>query len=156
MLYYHFTALENLDAIRAEGITRGEVPLSMARIRNGVWLTTDRDPAGHGLSGGDEPAISGAALISLKARGWIARDIPDDAEIFSSNKRAVRLTVKLNSNDSDLVYWMKWGRKNLAANWFDTLNKVGGGNRKAKTWYISFRAITPSEITNIEILDERL
>ena len=52
MILYHFTAREHLNAIKAEGLSRGEVPLSMQDVIQGVWFTTDIDSAGHGLSSG--------------------------------------------------------------------------------------------------------
>ena len=54
MILYHFTAVEYLDAIMKEGLSRGDVPTSAAAGRNGVWLTTDPDSGGHGLSDGEQ------------------------------------------------------------------------------------------------------
>jgi hypothetical protein len=48
MMLYHFTALEYLDAIKAEGLTKGEVPVSATDLLNAVWLTSDPSPRGTG------------------------------------------------------------------------------------------------------------
>ena len=52
MLLYHFTAPEYIEQIKAEGLTRGDVPTSSTEGINAVWLTSDRSPDGHGLSDG--------------------------------------------------------------------------------------------------------
>ena len=52
MELYHFTALDYLPAIAREGLTTGEVPVSATDLQNGVWLTTQQSPNGHGLSDG--------------------------------------------------------------------------------------------------------
>ncbi|HEX6010374.1 MAG TPA: hypothetical protein VFY87_00945 [Geminicoccaceae bacterium] len=38
MDFYHFTAREYLPAIAREGLSRGEVPITMKIVRRGVWL----------------------------------------------------------------------------------------------------------------------
>lgn len=48
MIFYHFTCHEHLPAIREEGLTRGEIPLSPDTINGVVWLTTDPSPEGRG------------------------------------------------------------------------------------------------------------
>ena len=51
MKLYHFTYEEALPSILAEGLYRGEIPLSRTTImpESAVWLTTDQTPDGHGL-----------------------------------------------------------------------------------------------------------
>ena len=49
MLLYHFTALEYLEAIQREGLTKGEAPLSRTEALNAVNLTTSKHTDGHGL-----------------------------------------------------------------------------------------------------------
>lgn len=56
MILYHFTALELLDKIKAEGLSKGEVPITARRTTNAVWFTTDSNSDGHGLS--DDRALS--------------------------------------------------------------------------------------------------
>jgi hypothetical protein len=36
MLLYHFTATQYLDRIKAEGITKGELPVSQTEVRNAL------------------------------------------------------------------------------------------------------------------------
>jgi hypothetical protein len=43
MILYHFTAVEYLPDIAADGLSRGEVPLTPDRLLNAVWLTSDQD-----------------------------------------------------------------------------------------------------------------
>jgi hypothetical protein len=51
MLLYHFTAANRLDAIMAEGLTIGDVPVDgpTAPGLNAVWLTTSKESDEHGL-----------------------------------------------------------------------------------------------------------
>jgi hypothetical protein len=129
MILYHYTALEYLDAIMEEGLSKGDVPTSAEGGKTGVWLTTNRDSGGHGLSDGEQLA-SGHRV---------------------ANKRAIRIAVTVPSSDRRLVSWMKWGRKHCEANFFDCLNRGGGG--KHRTWYIYFGVIEPSRFSkNIEFL----
>ena len=52
MILYHFTAAEYLESILKDGLNRGDVPLSPTEGVNGVWLTTDPNTEGHGLTDG--------------------------------------------------------------------------------------------------------
>jgi hypothetical protein len=49
MILYHYTAAEYLPSILESGITQGDVPITPTGGFNAPWLTSDRDPAGHGL-----------------------------------------------------------------------------------------------------------
>jgi len=57
MLLYHFMAIKSLESIRAKGLMRGEVAVSPSDRRENVavWLTTDREPDGHGLDRSGQP-----------------------------------------------------------------------------------------------------
>lgn len=52
MIFYHFTSRKSVPSILAEGLNRGEAPLSDTRVVQAVNLTTDPAPNGHGLDGG--------------------------------------------------------------------------------------------------------
>lgn len=84
MLLYHFTAGENLRAIATEGLTIGDVPTDLDRMKGriGVWLTTSESPDGHGLS---ESAVN-------KKRFRLRVDVPDTPL---------------------LVRWSEWSLKNV-------------------------------------------
>jgi hypothetical protein len=127
MILYHYTGVEYLDAIMDTGLSLGDVPTSEHGGKNGVWLTTDRDSAGHGLSDGE------------RWNGY-----------YFADKRAVRITVKIKSSDRRLVEWLKWGRKHCERSLFDALNEAGGG--KHATWFVYFGVIEPDRFSNIEFL----
>ncbi|MER9936132.1 hypothetical protein [Mesorhizobium sp. M0088] len=149
MILYHFTALSLLDQIKAEGLSKGEIPLTARRTTNAVWFTTDSEAAGHGLSDGE--TLSRDHIQILKAKGFIAASAPDEG-LKWLDKRAVRIKVVIPSTDHDLKRWVPWGRKHLEREWFDTLSKVGGGHQKARTWYVCFRTVQPAEFAAIDIL----
>jgi hypothetical protein len=144
MLLYHFTALDYLDAIKAEGLTKGELPLSQTEVRNAVWLTTDRNP-GHGVEGVERPLTDQERYNYLMTRGRM----PPAGAVWP-NKHAVRITVLIARGDRNLHHWPKWGRKRLAADWYEIMDRTGGG--KAKTWWIYFGTIPPSSFRDVEIL----
>lgn len=150
MLLYHFTSAEFLDAIQSEGLTRGEVPLTRSKILNGVWLTSDPSPEGHGLTDGEE--LSPAEIRQMKADGFLASSIPEDKPITWVDKRSARITVRIPSSDRALKRWISWGRKRLESDWFEALSDAGGGHQKARTWYVCFRTILPTEFVAVERL----
>ena len=145
MILYHFTAREYLDSIRDGGITKGDVPLSPTEGRNGVWLASDKNPSGHGLSG-RHVLTDEERAAHKKAFG---QDVPKGAMFL--NKRAIRIAVKIPRNDRALVHWRKWGKKRLDPKWYETLAKTGG--RKDKTWFIYFGRIPPDWFVAIDDLE---
>jgi hypothetical protein len=144
MLLYHFTALEYLDAIKAEGLIKGEVPVSPTELLNAVWLTTDPSPKGHGL-------IDGRLLTAQERFAEYQRCgfMPPAGARFP-NKRAVRIAILIPSSDRNLYHWPKWGRKRMTPDCYERMDRVGGG--KSKTWWIYFGVILPRSFRTIEIL----
>jgi hypothetical protein len=57
--------------------------------------------------------------------------------------------VKLRSRDPDLVHWPRWSKRVLAPDWYEALNRAGGG--KAPTWYLYFGVIAPGLIEPIDV-----
>jgi hypothetical protein len=148
MILYHFTALEYLDAIKADGLTKGEVPVSPTDLLNAVWLTTDPSPKGHGLTDG-RPLTEQERFVEYQRRGFM----PPEGARFPNN-RAVRIAVLIPSSDRNLYHWPKWGRKRIAPDWYKRMDRVGGG--KSKTWWIYFGVIPPRSFREIEILAPRV
>lgn len=153
MPLYHYTAVQRVEAICREGITKGELPLSPTNAPQGFpWLTSDRSSAGHGLN--DDDVLSVETIRTRKRLGLLAADAPEDGSLRNVSKRTARFTVRIPSTDRDLVHWMTWGAKHLDRAWFERLNKGGGGKAKAKTWYFSRRLIHPDEFVAVESLGE--
>jgi hypothetical protein len=136
MLLHHYTAHECWPSIANEGIKWGEVPLSLHEWLNAVWLTSDKSPAGHGLSHARPATPEDARFLG----------IPWSKELVWPNNRAVRLTVKVPRGDRALVPWTPWGRKNLDPKWMAALERTGGGRAKARTWFIYWGVIPPAWI----------
>ena len=150
MILYHFTSATFLPSIQKEGLTRGEVPLSPRQVMNGVWLTTDPNPEGHGLSNGEE--LSESTIRELQSRGLLAKDIPTDKPLRWADKRSARITIVLPSTDRALKHWPKWSRRRLHPDWYSALTDAGGGKQKANSWYVCFRTISPAEFKSVEVL----
>jgi len=96
--FYHFTADAYLESIKANGITKGDVPYSKEGGDNAPWLTTD-----------------GAWQHQLWTQG-------------SDPKGGVRLTVCVPEGDPNLERWLDYAdRKQMDREWLRKLNKTGGG-----------------------------
>jgi hypothetical protein len=145
MIFHHFTSAEFLDEIMAEGLRLGDVPLSATEACNAVWLTTDRNPEGHGLS--EAGMLSEHEIQTIaKIKGIPLSRMP--RKLGTLNKRAVRITIKIPTTDRALFHWPRWGRKRLDPDWYDTLNRTG--SRKANSWWIYFGTIPPDRFLAVE------
>ncbi len=97
MLLYHFTAVEYIEQIKAEGLTRGDVPTSQTEGLNAVWLTSDRNPGGHGLTDGHVLTASERDQMEIST----GQHIPEGARF--PNKRAYRIAIKIPPADGGQV-----------------------------------------------------
>ena len=161
MLLYHYTCRLCLPAIRQFGLSKGDVPLTAWTGTNAVWLTTDLSPYGHGLGeeDGEVEASVGqqAALIKMLSpaqRETLPTEIlSGQKKVILPNKKEVRITVRIPSNDRALKRWLPWARRRIEPQWLQTLHSTAGGERKARTWYLCFRTIAPAEFVRVEVLD---
>lgn len=142
MILYHYTAREYLGNIARTGLCRGEVPVTphAADCLNAVWLTTDPSPSGHGLT--DGRPLTEAEKRSLGA--------PLDAPLRFPNKRAIQFRVIIPTSDRRLIHWPKWGKGRLTQEWYNTLDRTGGG--KSRSWWLYWGTIAPSmlQATDLE------
>jgi len=148
MLLHHFTTRDHLRRILAGGLSRGAVHVARDRQLNGVWLTTDAGPAGHGLQ-------SGGAFMSdaerLEAREWSGALPPPGARF--PKPADVRITVQLDPRDRNLHEWLPWARRHIDPEWLATLHPVIGGNlKKAKSWRLYFGVIPCEAFVAVEEL----
>lgn len=151
MLLYHFTAQSCLPGIMAEGLTRGEAPLSDSEWLNAVNLTTDPEPSGHGLDRGGHVWTAEEC-----AKLYLASGTRIEPGTVNANKRAVRITVKLPSSDRNLKDWLPWARKRLSPGYLNRLiGAAGGGMRKARTWKLYFGVIPPSAFVVVDVLEPK-
>jgi hypothetical protein len=143
MEFYHYTALNRLDSIRAEGLNQGDVPLSPTKGLNAVWLTTDIDPRGHGL-GVARPLTETERYAMQRWNGFLP-----SAGARWDDKREARINVEIADNDPNLVDWYPWAIVNLEESWRKSMSRTGGGLAKAKSWRLYFGVILPSAFTSI-------
>src|SRR5687767_2103361 len=123
MLLYHFTSTQCLPRIRESGLSRGLVPASPGSGLNGVWLTTDAGPGGHGLEAGGAMMTDDQRRQALEWSGVLpprGARFPKPAE--------VRITVELEPNDRNLHIWLAWARQHLAPESLAQLHPVASGN----------------------------
>lgn len=149
MILYHYTAEACLEPILATGLSLGEAPLSNFKVVNAVNLTSDRSPFGHGLDMGGKPMTEGhvdAYYRMFGTRFPVGTLFP--------NKRQLRLNVSVPSSDRNLKRWRSWSRKHCEPGYPEHLESVAGQQgRKAKSWWLYFGVIPPSQIVAIEQLD---
>ncbi|MCJ2015530.1 hypothetical protein [Methylobacterium sp. J-076] len=127
MRLYHFTSLGHLPVILATGgLWRGEVPLlDGSRITRANWLTSDPDPGGHGLDGSEV------------------------------DKRAVRIEMEFGPREA--YPWLRFASTRagyLEPQLVEELVRTGGGQRKARSWYVYPRQIPPSRFLAIKFRRE--
>lgn len=64
----------------------------------------------------------------------------------------MRITVDV-ANES-VFRWLRWSKTNVAPHFRGPLIKSGGGLAKAKTWYVSFQPVLPSQFLAVEIFED--
>ena len=142
---YHFTAVERLPVIMREGLRLGDVPTGQFTGRNGVWLTIDPAPAGHGLGSASEMSDEDRQWV-LKWRGVL----PPEGTRWP-DKSAVRIAVRGLPDTGRLVRWSRWGRRNCAPGMYDGLVRAGGA--KHRSWYVYFGIIPAEYFAAVEFKD---
>ncbi|UIF89301.1 hypothetical protein [Cupriavidus sp. UYPR2.512] len=164
MKFYHYTAVSLAESILSKGISLGHVKHGDGSIRNSVvWLTTDPEPTGHGLTTGQEVMTASRVAYLTKVHGVAPRNG------VTMHKSRVRLTVEI-SDDSGLImpfvdYYARRGEKPDEAKlmglsayvenpWQLPLAKrrqlMKTTATKEGTWWLSFAPISPAEITRVE------
>lgn len=140
MIFYHYTTRGAIASILVEGLTREEAPISPTRVAKAINLTTDSNPAGHGLDHGGHVATQEVAA----KHAMIGFVIP--AGTVYANKLEARITVKLPSSDLKLKSWRSWSRKHCEPGYAEQLElAVGQNGRKAKTWRLYLAGSLPRQ-----------
>lgn len=124
MKLYHFTAAECLRGIAQEGLTVGDVPTDIVKMRGqiGVWLTSATESDGHGLTG---------------------------ARI---DKKRCRIEIEIADNAPLLVRWSEWSPTNvtLATRRLLTLTAADEvGRDRSDTWWIYLGWIRRDSIVGV-------
>jgi hypothetical protein len=102
-----------------------------------VWLTTDPEPDGHGLDRCGQP---------LTEREKIRKGVDLNEPAFWDNKREVRITLRIPSNDLRLRQWPTWARQNhVDQQWYQAL--ATSGDSKHRTWWLYLGVIPPESST---------
>jgi hypothetical protein len=141
--FYHYTSSERLASIAEWGLWKGEVPVAPDKLLNAVWLTTDDSPDGHGLG---EPR-------SLTREEKARKGLPAEADVRWPNKREARLALRISSADRRLERWSRFASRAVSPAWRAALEKAGGGQSKANSWYLYWGAVPPEWI--VEAIDLR-
>lgn len=124
MKLYHFTYEDALPAILAEGLRRGDIPITPTdKSLNAPWLTTDNRPQGHGLD--------------VERRYTVV------------DKSAIRIRVDHAKLDSErLIRWCDFADDvEIERDWRRILER---GN-KPNSWLIYFGIVRPSAFAQIDV-----
>ena len=146
MILYHFTWVEYLDSIKRDGLNRGDVPTKLRGPlfeTNAVWFTTEPQPEGHGL--GEFKILTEE---DRKLHFEVFGVLPPEGAVFF-DKKAVRITVVIPSNDRRLVRWLTWGHEHCEPGLYDALSK---GNSH-KTWWLYFGTVAPDQFRAVDHLN---
>lgn len=139
---YHFTAVERLPDILRQGLRLGDVPTGTLTGMNGVWLTKDPVPIGHGLGEAGEMTNEDRQFV-LRWKGVLP-----PAGTRWLDKTAARITLRDLPDVTKIVRWSRWGRRNCQPGVYDGLVRAGGS--KHRSWYVYFGHIPPEFFAAVE------
>jgi hypothetical protein len=146
MILYHFTCAEFLKRIMREGLCRGDVrtkQIGPLFETNAVWLTTDPQPKGHGLS------LPGTLTEEDRLRHFkVFGTMPPEGSRYP-DKRAVRITVDIPKENPRLRRWTSWARKHCEPGVYDNLVRADGSSHK--TWWLYFGTIAPNQFCDVDM-----
>jgi hypothetical protein len=148
MILYHFTCYEHMESILRDGLNRGDVPtrlLGPLSETNAVWLTTQQDPQGCGLSVSSHVLTEAERQEHFEAVGVMP---PEGARY--ADKTAVRIKVMIPSTDRCLKRWLTFGRKHCEPGLYDILVRADGHSHKS--WWLYFGTIAPSQFQAVDYL----
>ena len=147
MKLYHFTYEEALPSILAEGLYRGEIPLSRTTImpESAVWLTTDQTPDGHGLG----YAHARVATPELAA----AYKVPVGTTLHFPDKKKIRIQVDFKTSKArGLHKWLDFAKKEkIDRDWLKRLHAGAGDNPRPNTWWLYLGTLPPQTFQAIEV-----
>lgn len=164
MKFYHYTAVAPAEAILSKGLSIGHIKHGDGSIRNSVvWLTTDPEADGHGLTTGQELLTASNVAYLTRIHGVAPRNG------VTMNKMRIRLTVEASDEGGSLMpfaeYYARRGEKPDEAKlmglsayiknpWQLPLAKrrqlMKTTATKESTWWLSFEPISPEAITRVE------
>ena len=132
---YHFTGLVHLESILADGFLRTTDPNIGSAAAGVVWtLDTPTVDFDHGL--GDGSPIKGYLL--------------DGPEVYSTNKRRVRVTIEVG----DAQPWLTWAAfQPHEPAWVRSIIETGGGPEAAKHWWVVPRGVHCFEWTEVRDME---
>lgn len=146
MLLYHFTSRACFAEIMRTSLFRGSVPHSPGRDANAVWLTSDPGPFGHGLESGGPMMTEDQRQQAFE---WSAVMPPPGTRF--PKEADVRIEVEIPHDHENLHQWFPWARRRLPPELMALLHPIGSDSLiKARTWYLYFGAIAPSQFLSVE------
>jgi hypothetical protein len=120
---YHFTCHLWWRFIQAEGITRGECPVTATRVLQHPNLTTDPEPHTHGWALPDKRSVR--LTVEIPRKQW----------------------------RGELLRWVELTKQHgMDGRTFRGYVESGGGIERARCWWIFTGEIPPDWITNADVL----
>ncbi|SOD96544.1 hypothetical protein [Caenispirillum bisanense] len=141
---YHFTTHHYLASIFKHGICRGKTQVTWKQTVDSVWLTADNDPNRQTWDEGCERLMTPHERQVMMAMDRIF--ISEDARW--PNKREVRLTVHVPTNDPRLVPYIDFARHNVKRGVDRAIRKAAPGC-DARDWHLFFGIVPPQWIAAV-------
>ncbi len=146
MKLYHYTHEEALPSILAEGLTKGDVPLSPTKGANAVWFTTSQFPTGHGVSG--EGKSHCVTPETAKLFG-----VPVGTTVHWADKQKIRIRVELETSKTPGLWkWLDFAKAvKIDRAWLKQLHAGAGDDPKPHTWWLWFAVMPPEYFQAVEV-----
>jgi hypothetical protein len=145
MKLYHFTYEDAPPSILAEGLTKGDVPLSQIHTSNAVWFTTDPNPGGHGVYSGGVQVMPPETAPTFGA--------PVGTPIHWVDKQKIRIRVELETSKTPgLCKWLDFAKKQkIDRDWLRCLHVGAGDDPKPHTWWLWGCVMPPQYFQAVEV-----
>jgi hypothetical protein len=152
MKLYHYTHEDALPSILAEGLTKGDIPVSPTTGRNGVWFTTDPNPEGHGVYSG------GTHCVVTAETAWMYRlpdgtPVPVGTPLHFADKQKIRIRVEFETSKTPLLYkWLDLAKEaKIDRDWLRNLHAAAGDDPKPHTWWLWLGVMPPEYFQAVEV-----
>lgn len=162
--FYHFTSVSLAESILSSAISQGHLALANRPIRyNVVWLTTDPNPWGHGLTTGTEHLNENEIAFSEKIQGAPLKNT------VTLDKTRIRIALELDPQlDPTLISFNAYCRQNnaklegrvlglSALGRLDHLSPkaihklMRSAPTKEGTWWLKFTPVQPSCFVGVDV-----
>lgn len=162
--FYHFTSVALAESILSSSISQGHLALPNRPVRyNVVWLTSDPNPWGHGLTTGKERLTQSEIAFSEKIQGAPLKNT------VTVDKTRIRIAIELDPQlDPTLISFNAYCKQNdaklegrlLGLSALERLDELSpkeihklmrSAHTKESTWWLKFAPVEPSCFAGVDV-----